>query len=350
MKIEVSVIVPVYNAQAYLEACVRSFSAQTFTAFELVLVDDGSTDASWELCERLRLEDERIRCITVPNGGPSNAKNEGLKIARGKYVMFCDSDDTVGADYIKNLMQDNTEADLVVSGYKILFVRTEEMICNLPLKQGEYDQRNLLFAVNDMGNKGIINVDIGKRYKRSILQENEIFFDKSLPTGEDLKFNCRYIADCNSILLVRSADYNYFRRDIGSQVSAYRDNQFEISCECIRCIEEMIQRITDTPEKNSVLPAFYLDYLSVCILNLYRPECKQTMERKIVSIKRTLNYSQQRLTEMERVEPKSFVQKLFLAMVRLNIPMLAFGIYSILFWGRYHFEKGYYLLRKRIMQ
>lgn len=92
---KVSVIVPVYNARRYLDNCVRSLQAQTEPNIEIILVDDGSTDGSEELCDRFAAGDDRIVVCHQKNGGVSAARNKGLELARGKYVMFCDSDDTV---------------------------------------------------------------------------------------------------------------------------------------------------------------------------------------------------------------------------------------------------------------
>ena len=99
----VSVIVPVYGVEAYLPACLASLSAQTLTEFELILVDDGSPDGCGALCDAAAAGDPRVRVIHRPNGGLSAARNSGLAIARGSYLAFVDSDDTVHPDYLKAL-------------------------------------------------------------------------------------------------------------------------------------------------------------------------------------------------------------------------------------------------------
>ena len=90
---EISIIIPVYNTKDYVERCVRSVTGQSFGDWELILVDDGSTDGSGEICERLSEEDGRIRVIHQENGGPSKARNAALDIAAGELLLFCDSDD-----------------------------------------------------------------------------------------------------------------------------------------------------------------------------------------------------------------------------------------------------------------
>ena len=99
----ISVIIPVYNAEKYIERCVKSIQNQTYTHFELILVNDGSTDNSLNLCEILASNDDRIVVVNRDNGGASAARNTGLAHIRGNYVIFADSDDYVSPSYIENL-------------------------------------------------------------------------------------------------------------------------------------------------------------------------------------------------------------------------------------------------------
>lgn len=98
---KISVIVPIYNAEKYLERCVKSLIAQTFHDIEILLIDDGSTDASSILCARLKKEDSRIRILHKPNGGLSSARNAGLLAASGAFIGFVDADDTVSPTFLK---------------------------------------------------------------------------------------------------------------------------------------------------------------------------------------------------------------------------------------------------------
>lgn len=111
----VSVIVPVYNAVAYLRACVTSILAQTYRSIELILVDDGSTDGSHELCDGLAAMDPRIRVIHQPNGGIGSAQNAGLDAARGAFITFCDNDDLMSPHLIQRLVDILVDADADMS-------------------------------------------------------------------------------------------------------------------------------------------------------------------------------------------------------------------------------------------
>ena len=101
---EISVIVPIYNAEAYLAQCVESILAQEYRNFELVLINDGSTDSSGEICKRYAEQDRRISVITQENGGAAKARNTGIHVAVGNYIVFVDADDWVDADYLSILL------------------------------------------------------------------------------------------------------------------------------------------------------------------------------------------------------------------------------------------------------
>lgn len=116
----VSVIIPIYNVEQYLAYCMESVLAQTYKMLEIVLVDDGSTDKSGEMCDCYQKQDDRVRVIHKKNGGLSSARNAGIKIMTGEYVVFIDSDDYVSTSYVEILMDyaKKDQADLVISSYE----------------------------------------------------------------------------------------------------------------------------------------------------------------------------------------------------------------------------------------
>lgn len=120
---EVSVIVPVYNAELYLDTCIHSILTQNFYNFELLLIDDGSTDSSGQICDRYSREDMRVLVVHQPNGGLSVARNTGLKIAKGQYVAFVDSDDYIPSTMLSDLLfaAQKTGADMVKGNYQKVY-------------------------------------------------------------------------------------------------------------------------------------------------------------------------------------------------------------------------------------
>ena len=116
MNAKVSVIIPVYNAEQYLKRCLDSVLAQTYQDFEIICIDDGSTDNSGAICDEYAKKDSRIRILRKENGGVSSARNAGLNIAEGEYITFIDSDDYVDTDYMQTLYENLEGADAVASG------------------------------------------------------------------------------------------------------------------------------------------------------------------------------------------------------------------------------------------
>ena len=112
----ISIIIPVYNTEKYLRRCIESVLSQSFTDFELILVDDGSKDSSPQICDEYASQDKRVRVIHKVNGGVSAARNDGLDIAKGEYVTFIDSDDWVEREYLQSLY-DKRSLDFVIGNF-----------------------------------------------------------------------------------------------------------------------------------------------------------------------------------------------------------------------------------------
>lgn len=129
----ISIIVPVYNVESFLARCVKSIQAQTYANFELILIDDGSTDTSGKICDGFASRDHRIRVMHKENSGPSIARNSGIDIARGEYILFVDSDDFIGPSHIENLMKAASEAGLdpclTVTGLTEISIHDSLSIC-----------------------------------------------------------------------------------------------------------------------------------------------------------------------------------------------------------------------------
>ena len=127
----ISIIIPVYNSERYIHRCIDSILRQTYQDYELILVDDGSTDRSGEICKSYANEDNRIIVIYQKNAGVSSARNAGLAIAKGKYITFCDSDDELLPDYLAVMINEPEEAELVIAGYRYIDENGKEIICEI---------------------------------------------------------------------------------------------------------------------------------------------------------------------------------------------------------------------------
>ena len=209
-KVEISIIVPVYRAEKYLSRCVGSILEQTFTDFELILVDDGSPDKSGKLCDKYAKKDSRIKVIHKENGGVSSARNAGLDIAQGKYITFIDSDDWVSEKYLQLLIEPMIKEDvqLVVGSYetrdKNIFHRKVKtsFIDILKLKD---DERAACYDMHHL--KG----PCMKMFLLSIIKKNNLRFKLNIHFGEDTIFVRNYLRFCEKIYTIEEIIYFYNR-------------------------------------------------------------------------------------------------------------------------------------------
>ena len=217
---KVSIIVPVYKAETYLSRCVESILAQSFTDFELLLIDDCSPDRSGELCDKFSEKDKRIKIIhKEKNEGASAARNSGLDVATGEYIMFCDSDDAVSSEWVAHLLQWANPNTLVVCGS-----------CHSPADLGKekaytFPHRKSLpteayFPFQKSGLAGFLWNSV---YHRKTIEINHIRFRTKHAQGdynEDLIFNLQYVSHMEQVLYNGYTDYLYDIHD-GSLSRSY---------------------------------------------------------------------------------------------------------------------------------
>ncbi|MEE1277467.1 MAG: glycosyltransferase family 2 protein [Acutalibacteraceae bacterium] len=244
-KPKVSIIIPVYNVEKYIERCVNSLKQQTLTDIEIILVDDSSTDSSLKICKSLAKEDPRIKVITKVNEGAGYARNAALKIAEGEYIGFVDSDDYVEKDMFSTLYKKAEEygADLVMSGVK--FVDG-----NMFSEQGDCVQKNyfendthfeteeelkklrmgIIGATPDDADDSKYGMSIWKNlFRHEIIKENNLKFESEREMlSEDALFMVDFIACIKKATGIKNAFYNYCRN--GDSISkSYKKDRFQKS-------------------------------------------------------------------------------------------------------------------------
>lgn len=211
----VSIIIPVYNAQQYIAKCIDSVISQSYINWELILVDDGCTDKSGEICDKYAQKDKRIRVFHKKNGGVSSARNTGILEAVGDWIYFIDSDDFIDFDTLsKSIIKINTEyPDLIVHGLVNDYIYNGKS-CSLPYKTIEDNDYKEIIEFTDK--YGLLKGPVCKLFRHSIVKENKLFFDESICYGEDTKFSFEYLQKCKSIAFVPEHFYHYCFRIEGS--------------------------------------------------------------------------------------------------------------------------------------
>ena len=225
MKIpEISVIVPAYNIEEYIARCLLSLLNQSFKDYEIIIIDDGSTDKTSEIIDYYSVKYERIRVLHTQNAGVSNARNNGLKMAKGKYIVFVDGDDYVDEQYLEVMLGliSQKDADIGIVDY---FLQYEDQIEIHSKNNGE----SVLYKSSEMiSNLREIDMYEGylwnKIFRKNKIDELQLFFDAELKVWEDLLFCYKYMKACKLGVYMHKPLYYYVQR-IGS-VMHKKENDF----------------------------------------------------------------------------------------------------------------------------
>lgn len=214
----VSIIIPVYNVEEYLDECVQSVCNQTYHNMEIILVNDGSTDSSGSKCDDWEKRDDRIRVIHKINGGLSSARNSALDIAKGIYIYFCDSDDYIASDLIEKTILH------MEKGYDLVAFEYNEIYDNGTVKPCAYHKTGI-FEINneeekkDFLTRVVLSSKIGwsactRIYRRDIVEKYNLrFADNRIIFSEDLFFTTCYCAHVKKVLSIDALLYYYRQRE-----------------------------------------------------------------------------------------------------------------------------------------
>ena len=227
----VSIVVPVYNTAEYLPACLDSILAQSFTDFELILVDDGSTDDSLRICEAYAFRDARIRVFHQQNAGVSAARNLGVEQAQGDWLCYVDSDDVVLPVYLQDMLAVADSEDCLVMG-NISDPRMKGLITSDVVLEGEAMVRYML-------SHNILNLSgpVAKLYNRATLVNYGIRFPQDIHYGEDLLYFLQYLNHIGRVAFRQSELYQVTMRE-GSLSRGYYPFESEYAC-FETCLSEM---------------------------------------------------------------------------------------------------------------
>ncbi|MBE6649559.1 MAG: glycosyltransferase family 2 protein [Ruminococcaceae bacterium] len=224
--LKVSVIIPVYNVEKHLARCIESLINQKFDDYEIIVVNDGSTDNSPQICDEYARKSDLVKVIHKQNGGVSSARNAGIDSAVGEYIMFVDSDDYVTDDYISTMYecQIANPDHLIVCNvfqktehekeYKALF---QEMAKDVV----KFDKEDYFLLYKT----GLSGFPVNKIFKKSILLAYDLRFNTAMTLFEDLVFVAQYYQKCKGSVVISKPLYCYYILDTGA-VRKYRKNLF----------------------------------------------------------------------------------------------------------------------------
>ena len=230
----ISIIVPVYNVEKFLPTCIESIISQTFTDFELIIVNDGSTDSSGLICDLFAKRDSRILVIHQENKGLVGARKSGISVASCKYVLYIDGDDYVEPNFCDLLLKEtyNFDADIVIGGYIINYRGRIKKVENV-FPVGRYENDDIFKIWDKMiytGNyfsHGISTYSWGKLFKREILLPIQMSIPSDITIGEDAACVYPYIALSKKIVITNFSNYHYVQHQ-SSMLKNFSDLDSEI--------------------------------------------------------------------------------------------------------------------------
>lgn len=242
----ISVIVPVYNVEDYLQKCIDSILNQTYKNIEIILVDDGSTDNCPDICDKNAKSDKRIVVMHKKNGGLSDARNVGLSICSGEYITFVDSDDTLSSDFIENLYSAIRKHGVNISIAPYTIVSGEkEITCHNNKKDEVLDKKEAIKRM--LLDDGFTVSACSKMYKI------DLFSDVKYPKGkifEDTATTYKLLLKCDKIAYIQNGTYYYYKRDNSIINSKFNKNQLQFITNTDEMGKKILEKYPDL--KNAV--------------------------------------------------------------------------------------------------
>lgn len=282
----ISIIVPIFKVEEYINRCVDSMLNQTYTNLEIILVDDGSPDNCGSICEKYKEKDSRVATIHKENGGLSDARNVAIDIAKGEYITFIDGDDWVSNYYVENLYNaiNKDNAEMAISCFEEVFDARGASIPSNQLKN--YELLNSVECLKRLlYQQGIETCAWGKLYKK------ELFNELRYPVGklyEDTFVTYKAIEKCLKIAYIKNVDYYYFQRATSIQNKKFNANKLD---GVIGCGTMMKDVSNDYPELRKAAICRYFSTTSNIFFQINDKEFnveKQTLWQELIKYRKTV--------------------------------------------------------------
>ncbi len=263
MQPKISVIVPVYKAEKYLHRCVDSILSQTFTDFELILVNDGSPDNCGKICDEYAQKDNRVRAFHKENGGVSSARNLGLDKAKGEWITFVDSDDWLKPRCLEQLTN-KLDADMIKCG-----IEASDKSSIWTVENNKYSVKQFL----EKNEKDfIVRTSCVTLFKTKLINKFNIRFDKHIRYGEDMIFNLQYLSYCQDVRFVNYIGYVYFSETEISHSTKYKMSFHDIEISLKKSIDLRIKLKEKTEANVDLQHDLYLYFSMIPITKLVDQE------------------------------------------------------------------------------
>lgn len=292
--VDISVIVPIYNVENYLDHCITGILAQSYRNFELILVNDGSMDNSKSICERYEKLDARIKLIHQENQGSGAARNRGLDIAKGKYVYFCDADDYMEPTLLEEnyFIAEKYEVNMVIFGYYDKVIRRNEFDLIARTNNRKYLQSKEDFRkyFGQLFKNGVMYTLWNKFYRKDYLDMHNYRFGNER-VGQDTIFNYNIYSNIDHVYINDGVYYQYLVGRTNSAVNKYCQDRFRLRCEESLKLEQLIKSWKYEKIYKTLLINEWLLTLTIGIHNLFFEECPLDNGEKKREIHRYINHA-----------------------------------------------------------
>ena len=313
----VSIIIPVYNTEEYLGYCLNSVVSQTYRQIEIILVNDGSTDNSLRICQNYAKIDNRVSVISISNSGVSNARNVGLDAAKGEYIQFVDSDDTIRSDMVECFVQlmETYQSDMAVCGIEMItlgedinsmkrdILSSDIMGVECVLSKEMFFKRMGFILRRTSTLENVTN----KMFQRSIITNNHIKFLKEISLGEDFCFNMDCFQHIRGVVFTNERYHYYLQQNKESLTRKYRVDLFDNQMFLIKRFHNLICNFVQiSSDEEKEIAEYTMSKMMQSLYNLTNEECRLSIPEKKKEIARIINddYVREAYGKAEYLEPR----------------------------------------------
>ncbi len=322
----ISIIVPIYNTEKYIRRCIESILTQTYGKFELILIDDGSSDNSYKICCEYRENDPRIKVLTHTNKGVSFTRNVGIQCSKGEYITFVDSDDWIDPLYLEGFLSHKLiKNSIVIQGIKYDFWNnTSKILFAYPDKIYYQDSLNKGIVSHKLFHNGC---PVAKLFEKDILIKNNIRFNEDISLNEDHLFVLEYYKYIDNIILLSNINYHYyfdyFETTLTKQTNSY-SMLMEISNQFMSIVPILIEKynLRDHFYISSIYTTCGINQLVKAIINSYY------LDEKIKASDKFKKTEELKPFIIANYEP----QKLYLKIAKFFITRFSYKINNCFFY------------------
>lgn len=241
MAVQVSIVIPIYNAERYLEKCITTILQLSFKSYELILVNDGSKDNSLKICEKYAQQDKRVRILNQDNKGVSAARNSGMSVAEGDFIVFIDADDTISPRIMDGILSDvvSIDADICFWGYRIIGNGIERVV-----ETGRYFGERKSEILYQLVTKNLFGIACNKAIRSSLVRRKKLSFPVERKVFEDQQFMMRVWEYSDTVACLEAAPYNYIQHEESAYSSFSRkklDEYIALHNDNMQCLTSFLR-------------------------------------------------------------------------------------------------------------